>query len=568
MLYLAEVIQKRGLMGSKAELKLLACQKGDQWNAVTNEPAIATDDAGNYKDGSLVMVEVAGSGGDRKAQRIQEGARQLVTLLQSYSRQQEKSKSKEEEIQQWMESLTFQSQELNRREMEMESRREELEQVEQEIKNLERQRQEVGRLNQEMDHKNQELKQAWDQLRGEQQRLEEQRAEAQQKPGLDPQQAQQLQALTQQIATAGGDASALRPAIETCVQIAEAQGSILATRWEVIDAERQSLTELQTWVGDEFQALNGALEQWRSGNAALTEDQCILRGKQMSLKLQEGQREGLAVRLQGQQQLRESLERLAAGEGVVSDKVDIAALEAMELGPLEEMVGQLKQDLEKLSRFVNDQEEELNYQRQAIEECQEKMRQASEFDRIAMEPELADEKEQYDRLNESLLGSRRNLNEREEVFLLHEGVLRKRQGLSPKNADGTVDLTPAIADITAAVERLEAEQQELEGAIATLKDEVESTTISLNERSDMQSASWGELQARLEQLCTQQTALGEVQSRVVLTDELVQPMQDQLDGLKEHLQALLESLAGAAGPSEEQQQAIAQIQAIVSSLAQ
>ncbi|MEM9245133.1 MAG: hypothetical protein AAGA67_05265, partial [Cyanobacteria bacterium P01_F01_bin.153] len=87
MLYLAEVVQKRGLMGSKAELKLLACQKGDQWNAASNEPAIAVDDIGNHKDGSLVMVEVVGSGGDRRAQRIKEGARQLVTLLQSYSRQ-------------------------------------------------------------------------------------------------------------------------------------------------------------------------------------------------------------------------------------------------------------------------------------------------------------------------------------------------------------------------------------------------------------------------------------------------------------------------------------------------
>ena len=112
------------------------------------------------------MVEVVGSGGDRRAQRIKEGARQLVTLLQSYSRQQEKSKSKEEEIQQWMESLTFQSQELNRREMEMESRREELEQIQQESQNLERQRQEAGRLNQEIEHKNQELKQAWDQQIG------------------------------------------------------------------------------------------------------------------------------------------------------------------------------------------------------------------------------------------------------------------------------------------------------------------------------------------------------------------------------------------------------------------
>ncbi|MGD1937322.1 MAG: pilus motility taxis protein HmpF [Cyanophyceae cyanobacterium] len=566
MLYLAEVVQKRGLMGSKAELKLLACQKGDQWNAASNEPAIAVDDIGNHKDGSLVMVEVVGSGGDRRAQRIKEGARQLVTLLQSYSRQQEKSKSKEEEIQQWMESLTFQSQELNRREMEMESRREELEQIQQESQNLERQRQEAGRLNQEIEHKNQELKQAWDQLRGEQQRLEQERSQIQDTPSLDPQQAQTLQNLTQQIA-AGGDASSLRPAVETCLQIAEAQGTILAGRWEAIEAERQSLSELQGWIDAEVQALNDALDSWRNDGLALAGDQSELRAKQVSLEKMGAKKEELELRIQGQQQLKETLDRLAAGEVTTSDKVDIAALEAMDLGELEKMVGELKRDLDKMSQFVKDQEEELGYQQEAIQEVQEKMNQANEYDRIAMEPELADEKESYDKLNESLLGIRRNLNEREEVFHLNEGVLRKRQGLSPKGGDGAVDLTPVVGEVTAAIEKLEGERDSLDGAIATLKSEVESVEIQLNEREGERAASWGELQARSNQLLEQQKNLGDLQGKVSLTDDIVQPTQDQLDGLQEHLRSLLENLEGAVGPSEAQQGAIAQIQSIVASLA-
>ncbi len=566
MLYLAEVVQKRGLMGSKAELKLLACQKGDQWNAASNESAIAVDDIGNHKDGSLVMVEVVGSGSDRRAQRIKEGARQLVTLLQSYSRQQEKSKSKEEEIQQWMESLTFQSQELNRREMEMESRREELEQIQQESQNLERQRQEVGRLTQEIEHKNQELKQAWDQLRGDQQRLEQERSQIQSTPSLDPQQAHTLQTLTQQIAS-GGDASSLRPAVEACLQIAEAQRTSLTGRWEASDAERQSFSELQGWIGTETQALNEALESWRNDGLALAGDQRELRAKQVSLEKMEAQKEKLRTRIQRQQEIRETLERLAAGEVATSDKVDIAALEAMDLGELEKMVGQLKQDLEKMSRFVSDQEEELGYQREAIDEVQEKMNQAGEYDRIAMEPELADEKEHYDKLNESLLGSRRNLNEREEVFRLHEGLLRKRQGLSPKGGDGAVDLSTVIGEVAISVEKLEGEREYMEGAIATLKEEVESIEAQLNEREGERAASWGELQGRSEQLLEQQKNLGDLQGKVSVTDDIVQPTQNQLDGLQEHLQALLEDLDSAVGPSEAQQGAIAQIQSIVASLA-
>ncbi len=567
MLYLAEVVQKRGLMGSKGELKLLACQKGDQWNGV-NEPAIATDEAGNYKDGSLVLVEVAGSGGDRRCQRIQEGARQIVTLLQSYSRQQEKSKSKEEEIQQWMESLTFQSQELNRREMEMESRREELEQIEQEIKNLERQRQEVGRLNQEIEHKNQELKQAWDQLRGEQQRVKQERDQIEQSPSIDPQQAQTLQTLVQQVAEGGGDASSLRPAVETCLQIADTQGAILMGRWDAVEAEKQSLGEIQDWVETEVRALGESLDQWREDTLALVGEQCELKAKRTSLQFMEGKRDNLSARIQGQEQLRATLEGLASGEVSVSERVNIAELEGMELGALEGMVSQLKQDFDKMSRFVSDQEEELGYQRQTIEEVQEKMRQAGEFDRIAMEPELADEKEHYDRLNESLLGSRRNLNEREEVFHIHESVLRKRQGLSPKNADGAIDLTPVIGGVNETVEKLQTELQSVEETIAKLTGEVETIEANVTERKSSQDTTWHELQGRAEQLHTQQVTLGELRGKLGLTDEVLQPVQEQLDGVREHLQALLGNLEGAGGPSEAQQGAIAQIQSIVASLAQ
>ena len=143
MLYLAEVKkQKSGFMGSETKLKLLAYQRNDQsWVSEQGEDLIAAEQAGNFGDGALVMVNLDAS---RKIQNEpQPAGSKLVANLQQFSRQLEKLKGKEEEIEDWKQSLTIQSNELNRREMEMEARWEELDNMEEELQFLEQQRQET-----------------------------------------------------------------------------------------------------------------------------------------------------------------------------------------------------------------------------------------------------------------------------------------------------------------------------------------------------------------------------------------------------------------------------------------
>jgi hypothetical protein len=109
VLYLAEVQKQRsgfkGLGGGKAELKLLACQRGEHnWSAISIDDVIPVEEANKFNDGTLVLVELSAS---KQVQRIQEAARQLVSILQNFSRLQDKFKDKEEEIEQWKASLTF-----------------------------------------------------------------------------------------------------------------------------------------------------------------------------------------------------------------------------------------------------------------------------------------------------------------------------------------------------------------------------------------------------------------------------------------------------------------------------
>ena len=172
MLYLAEVQKKtRTFGGSKAEFKLLACQRAEHsWSAVGDEIISAPDDV-PYNSGALVLVELSGS---RNVQRYTEAGKQLVSILQNFSRLQEKFKTQEEEIEQWKQSLTYQSQELNRREMEMEARQEQIQNVEADFEKLDQERQEietlrheVTQLQEEFNRKKQDLEGAWAQLNGE-----------------------------------------------------------------------------------------------------------------------------------------------------------------------------------------------------------------------------------------------------------------------------------------------------------------------------------------------------------------------------------------------------------------
>ncbi|GET35401.1 hypothetical protein [Microseira wollei] len=132
MLYLATVQkQTRFFSTVKAELKLLACKRGDNsWSPVAGDEVIPAPEASNFNGGVLVLVDVTAS---KKAQNIREAAPSLVKILQNFSYLQEKWEAKEKERDFWKEALTHQSAELNRREMELRVQQEQLTKQRQEL---------------------------------------------------------------------------------------------------------------------------------------------------------------------------------------------------------------------------------------------------------------------------------------------------------------------------------------------------------------------------------------------------------------------------------------------------
>ena len=133
MLYLAQV-QKKGLLG-KAGLLLLARQRSEHAWAVLNENSVVTTtDANHLSEGLLVLVEMTSN---QQVLSVIDAKDWVLDIIQKFLTagitpsflQQET-----ERAEQWRQSLTLQSQELDRRALELEARREQVQALEETLK--------------------------------------------------------------------------------------------------------------------------------------------------------------------------------------------------------------------------------------------------------------------------------------------------------------------------------------------------------------------------------------------------------------------------------------------------
>jgi chromosome segregation ATPase len=542
VLYLAEVLRKTRVIGSgKAELKLLACQKSEQsWSAVLGEEVIPAPDDASYNAGTLVMVELSAG---KQVQRHAEAGRQLVSILQNFSRLQEKAKTQEEEIEQWKQSLTYQSQELNRREMEMEACQEQFQQIEEDFERLERQRQEIEAAQQEVEQlrgeferKTLELEGAWAQLRGEASRLEERQAELQQVAGLDEEQACHLQELLNCLANAAAPTDLIREQLNLSFEVIAQQQGSLEYYWQQLEHQQASAQHLQAEVDGQTQAIADRWLVWHQAQQALEQDRTELRLKQDALRLKQEYVQALSTQLQLQEALHQQVVQLSGS----STRAALSeGLERMPLEELQTVARDLEKDLEKLSRFVNSQEEELTLQQETIDELRGQIQNASEYDRLRLETELADEQDRYQMLNETLVGQRRNLQDREEVLNQHRLVLAKRQGYPTESEQNkNVDVEPILNQINQIRQQQQQELQHLEEQIRQLQEAVQHLQSTVDHQAGEQNSKRDELKQLEQQLRSQVAAAAELWGKVNTYQETLQPMQDSVSSLRQKAEAI------------------------------
>jgi chromosome segregation ATPase len=577
VLYLAEVQKQRsgfGLGGGKAELKLLACQRGEHnWSAVPGDDAIPVEEANKFNDGTLVLVELSAS---KQVQRIQEAARQLVSILQNFSRLQDKFKDKEEEIEQWKASLTFSSQELNRREMEMQAREEQLAQMEDELERLEAQRSEIentreeaNRLREEVDRSRVEIETAWEQLRGEQQRVAQQQSQVPQGAVVDPQQTQRIQELMKKLGGAIASAQGVREQLNQSFGAVGAQQAILDQHWQQLEQKNSIAQQQQEEVDRQNQSLQNRWQEWYQSQDALAGARADLKGQQSTLSAKQDQAQSVSLQVRAVEDLYQQLSRLASASGAAGtqQKVDVASLEKMPVDELQGLVQHLQQDLEKVFRFVNDQEEELTLQRETIEELQGKIQAASEYDRMALENEMADERESYQMLNETLVGQRLRLQEREDVLKQHQAVLWRRLGTAnaPKQG-GDMELGPIVAQLNTQRQQQSQELQRLENEIQQVRETISQMEANVNRQNGEGEAKRYELKQFEQNLFNQKGAVAELWGRVKVYQEMLQPVQDNLNALRQKLEAVAGELDRVQQTGDEQDRVVSDLQQVLSGL--
>ena len=124
MLHLAQV-QKQELSG-EPQLRLLARQESETaWAVIAESEVIPATEAGSWKDGSLVLVDLSPT---YEVLSIQEATNWLLELVKTYLTSgvtPEFLQQEQERVERGLQSLTLEKQELARKTLELEARREE-----------------------------------------------------------------------------------------------------------------------------------------------------------------------------------------------------------------------------------------------------------------------------------------------------------------------------------------------------------------------------------------------------------------------------------------------------------
>lgn len=568
MLYLAEV-QKRpggfGLGGNKTDLKLLACQRSENnWTEVRDE-TIAADDAKDFTPGALVLADLSAN---KQVQQIQEAAPKLVKILQNFSRSQEKFKTQWEEIDQWKASLTFQAQELNRREMELQAKEEQLQQLEGELERLEQQRQEASqaveesqRLRETVEGERQEIENARAKLQEEIEEFENTKGQGSGTASLDESQSNYIKELLDWLSEAITPTASVGEKVNTSLEAMASVQGLMEQHWQQLE-EKQTVAQQQQEELDGLKSdIDGRWSSWKETEASLAELRSQLKVQQSLLESKQDYAASLNSQLKAQEDLSQQLAQLAGANGQVAagEKVNLEALEKMPIEELQQKVEELQRELEKSVGFVKDQEEELALQQEEMDELKAQIAAASEYDRLKLETELNEQEENYRFLNESLVGSQRNLRERQETMNLHQSVLRRRQGIPLDTAPQSIDLGPVIARADAQIKQLTELVKKLEEEIQQIQSEIGQKEQEINSQSSEQEAKQNEIEQLEENLSERRGAVAELWGGVNLYQEMLQPIQDNFDVLRRKL----EEAVGGMEDAEEIPQQLEQLRQVL-----
>jgi chromosome segregation ATPase len=565
VLYLAEVQKPKSgfnISRSKAELKLLACQRTEQnWSAIPGEELIAApDEVSNYNPGVLVLVEM---NTNRQIQsQLRDAGKNLVGILQNLSRQIEKYKKESDEIESWKQSLNLQTQQLQLRQDEIYGREEDLEQTRAELDRLTQEAQALESTLAQHEQSRQELVTRWEQLREKEQYLEQQ----QQSMGtiVSEQQIGEIRAALQQLGGSGGGLNSQQ--LETTVAAIEFQQELLDNHWQQLQHYQQQIIETQAELDRQRQEIEQRKQQLQELQMSLEQTQTDWEVQQRTLSMQQEYLHRLTVRIDLAAENYQKIYLMSKGANADlgdSQKIDLEQLELMPINELQTIVENLEKEVERSVHFVHLEEEELQEKQTAIDELYQAIKIANGFDKLKLEADLAEEQDGYNMLDHTLDGQRQTMKERQMFLQIHNRVLRQRQGHSPTTADSSQIEWELILKL------LEQQRQQQQSELTQTEAEIQQLRSTLEQakaRVEQQVNAYLYESQAVQQLESQHQSTKqistELDTKIKLYQEMIQPLQDHINTFKQQLGRL----ADVAEQRPESQHAMQQIESLLNNL--
>jgi chromosome segregation ATPase len=565
VLYLAEVQKPKSgfnISRSKAELKLLACQRTEQnWSAIPGEELIAApDEANNYNPGVLVLVEM---NTNRQIQsQLRDAGKNLVGILQNLSRQIEKYKKESDEIESWKQSLNLQTQQLQLRQDEIYGREEDLEQTRAELDRLTQEAQALESTLAQHEQSRQELVTRWEQLREKEQYLEQQ----QQSMGtiVSEQQIGEIRAALHQLGGTGGGLNSQQ--LETTVAAIEFQQELLDNHWQQLQHYQQQIVETQAELDRQQQEIEQRKQQLQELQMSLEQTQTDWEVQQRTLSMQQEYLHRLTVRIDLAEENYQKIYLMSKGASADlgdSQKIDLEQLELMPINELQTIVENLEKEVERAVHFVHLEEEELQEKQTAIDELHQAIKIANGFDKLKLEADLAEEQDGYNMLDRTLDGQRQTMKERQMFLQIHNRVLRQRQGHSPTTADSSQiewELILKLLEQQRQQQQLELTQTEAE--IQQLRSTLEQAKARVEQQVNAYLYESQAVQQLESQHQSTKQISTELDTKIKLYQEMIQPLQDHINTFKQQLGRL----ADVAEQRPESQHAMQQIESLLNNL--
>jgi hypothetical protein len=557
--YLAELQKTQAAfgLGGNSSVRLLARNTGDNvWQPITNEQVLPLQDssqAKDFKDSQMVIAEVTTS---NQVQSIQDASKKIVNILQAFSRSQDKYKSAEEEVEQWKQSLNFQSQELHRREQELEHK-------ELELEHLDVRKQEI----EELESKFAEERGQIEELR---KTIESERGNFDAKSSaLSSDQAQQIKTLLGQLSSNSASPEPVKERLNVALDIINKRQEVITSFWQNLDALKSEAEKQKAVLHKSNEEITARKNQWQQTQIAIADAQAELKAQRGILKLQENNMAMSRIQLEAQVDLYAQTSHaieLFGGPGsmeVLSPEEE-QRLQSMPIEELEATIKALQADFDKLANYVSAQEDELAGLEGEIADFQSQVEAADQFSRIELESNKEFAEEQYKLLEESVSGMRRSMQERVSVLNLQKAVLDRRKGLAIESSP-VQNLLPLLAQIDAQRNRQEQELRKMESQIEAVRNYTQQQQEVLGKQTQdhlqqEQLIRTAEAQHQ-ERISTVAGLLGQISAQ----EKLLRPVQDIVDALRPQLEASVKDL-GASSNGSNSSQALTDLQSLIQNL--